>query len=144
MRVPAEDARRPDYVRDCPYIGSGAHLLSPLLTQQEETVRTFALPDDDVEFARDLADRVRWTRENEDKFPPLKWQPVERLAVALVMDKRDYIETQWPDYPGSKLSRTYDFVCSGRLCSCEDRVAWLHKIRDAVEYFIEETPSDMD
>jgi hypothetical protein len=54
------------------------------------------LSDVEVAFARELADRVRWARENDGEFPAPEWSLEESLAVALVLDKRDYLDTQYP------------------------------------------------
>lgn len=95
------------------------------------------LSDAEVAFARDLAGRVRWARENEDEFPAPEWSPKDCLAVVLVLDKSDYLAAQ-SYFVDNPVSYALDRVCRGMRLSCDDRIAWLHRIKDAVERFINE------
>jgi hypothetical protein len=100
------------------------------------------LSDSEVALARDLADRVRWTREHDDQFPAPEWSRDESLAVALVLNKRDYLDAQYPHglLVSNPMSYALDQVCRGVVRTSEDRIAWLRGIRGAVEEFIEERP----
>jgi hypothetical protein len=102
------------------------------------------LSDIEIAFARDLADRLRWARKHNDEFPAPEWSRKESLAVALVLDKRDYLDTQYPHglLSSNPVSHALDYVCWGivRRGSGQDRIAWLRSIRDAAEDFIREPP----
>jgi hypothetical protein len=105
-----------------------------------ENVGIADLSDVEVALARDLADRVRWTREHDDEFPAPEWSRKESLAVALVLDKGDYLDAQYPHglLASNPVSYALDHVCRGVVRKDQDRIAWLRSIRDAVEDFIKE------
>jgi len=110
-------------------------------------VSIVALSDAEVAFARHLAGHVHWARDNDDKFPLPEWSLKECLAVALVLDKRDYLATRYPQnyyLAGNSVSYALDQVCRGMVLSCDDRIAWLHCIRDAIEGFTKELPPESD
>jgi hypothetical protein len=96
-------------------------------------VSIIRLTEMEAEFARGLADRVRWAREHNEGFPSPEWPTKERLAVALVLGNQDYLVAQ-----GYRTSSALDRVCVGMVSRYDYRIAWLNNIRDVVDGFIRE------
>jgi hypothetical protein len=85
----------------------------------------------ELEFARSFAPHALSARKCHNDEPSPYLTSEERLAVALVLSDRDYINKEC----SSPISMAYAYVCKGRLREFGDQVEWINLIRAAVGGF---------